>query len=301
MHRMNSLQSVDLNLLVVLEALLAERHVSRAATRLNKSQPAVSHALGRLRALLGDPLLVRRAGQLQPTARALELAPQLSEALHRMRQLLGPSRFDPATARRVFRLAMSDYGSAVLLPGLMRRLRRQAPGIDLMISQTGREGMLSQVMEGEIDLALAVCPDAPQGLHCQTLFQEEFVCVADAATPAAVELEAYLARPHASVALRPDMPKEVDLALAAIGRSRHVALVLPHWGPATRVVAGTDLVLTVARRILPARPEAEGLRVFPPPFAIPGFAFQQVWHPRRDGDAAHRWLREAIMELGAEL
>ena len=155
---MNNLGGIDLNLLVVLDALLAERHVSRAALRLNKSQPAVSHALARLRTLFDDPLLVRHGGQLELTVRALEIAPQLAGALAHMRQLMGSQPFDPRRERRAFRLAMSDYAALVLLPRLMAVLRRQAPYVDLIVSQASREVMMSQVVDGEIDLALGVFP-----------------------------------------------------------------------------------------------------------------------------------------------
>lgn len=300
MHRMNSLSGIDLNLLVVLEALLAERHVSRAAIRLNRSQPAVSHALARLRHLLDDPLLVRHGGGLQPTARAMEIAPLLADALDRMRRLLVPAGFDPATERRTFRLAMSDYGATVILPRLLPALRTQAPGIDLEISQSSREAMTVQVMDGEIDLAFGVFPTLERSMRALRLFDERYACLADDASlggAVSMDLAAYLARPHALVALRADVESEVDSALAAIGHKRRVALLLPHWGAAAGLIAGTDLVLTVARRILPPSVEANGLAVFEPPFAIPVFGFEQIWHRRRDSDAAHQWLRETILSL----
>jgi DNA-binding transcriptional LysR family regulator len=134
MHQMNDLRRIDLNLLVILDALLSEQHVTRAAERLHLSQPAVSHALARLRDLLGDPLLVRAGASLVPTSRALELMAPLAEALAQVQSLLAPNAFDPATAKRTFRLAMSDYGAAIVLPGLIRTLRHEAPGIDLQIS-----------------------------------------------------------------------------------------------------------------------------------------------------------------------
>ena len=126
MHQTNSLRAIDLNLLVILEALLSERHLSRAALRLHMSQPAVSHALARLRHLLGDPLLLRGKGGFQPTARALALARPLAEALQNVRSVLGGAVFDAASTQRVFRLAMSDYGAAQVLPALLRRLRMDA-------------------------------------------------------------------------------------------------------------------------------------------------------------------------------
>lgn len=137
----NPLQRVDLNLLVTLHALMTERHISRAAVRLHKSQPAVSHALAHLRALFGDPLLVRRGGKLELTARARELSQPLEDVLAQLGALLAPSAFDASEAQRVFRLVMSDYGARTVLPGLMRRLRTEAPGIDLVVTQSTREMM----------------------------------------------------------------------------------------------------------------------------------------------------------------
>ncbi|WP_429176546.1 LysR substrate-binding domain-containing protein [Ensifer sp. LBL] len=286
-----------MNLLVVLDALLAERHVSRAAIRLNKSQPAVSHALARLRALFDDPLLVRHGGRLEPTVRALEIAPQLAEALAHMRQLIGSLPFDPARARHVFRLAMSDYAALVLLPQLTAVLRRQAPNVDLIVSQTSREVMMAQAVDGEIDLALGVFPTLAEDLRTSLLFEEHFACLADCASlggETTMDLSTYLQRPHILVSLRGDTGNEIDLALSAIGHKRRIALALPHWSAAPGLVAGTDLVLTVARRILPRDEKAGELAIFPPPFAIPPFAFRQIWHRRRDGDPAHRWLRDLI-------
>lgn len=195
----NNLGAIDLNLLVVLDALLAERHVSRAALRLNKSQPAVSHALARLRALFDDPLLVRHGGHLEPTVRALEIAPQLAEALAHMRLLMGSQPFDPAREPHVFRLAMSDYAALVLLPQLMTVLRRQAPNVDLLVSQASREVMMAQAVDGEIDLALGVFPTLAEDLRTSLLFEEHFACLADRASlggEKTMDLSAYLQRPH---------------------------------------------------------------------------------------------------------
>lgn len=299
MHDTNNLRSIDLNLLVVLDALLAERHVSRTATRLNMSQPAVSHALARLRLLFDDPLLIRRGGRLVLSARALEIAPVLSDALRQMRGVLGPGRFDPAAEKRTFRLAMSDYGSAVILPGLTGMLRLEAPGIDLVIAQSSRDAMLQQVLDGECDLALGVFPDLPEQIAAQQLFLERFACLADRRTLAGqdrLDLEAYLARPHVLVAMKDEASAEIDLALRATGQMRRIAVTLPHWGNAPALIHGTDLVLTVARNALAPYERDPSLMIFEPPFPIPPFPFVQVWHERRSGDPAHLWLRNAIAE-----
>ena len=297
MHHTNNLRAIDLNLLVILEALLSERHLSRAALRLHMSQPAVSHALARLRHLLGDPLLLRGKGGFQPTARALALARPLAEALQNVRSVLGGAVFDAASTQRVFRLAMSDYGAAQVLPLLLRRLRSDAPGIDLAISYASRPAMLAALQDGEIDLALGVFAQLPHQLHSDLLFEETFICALDPASLAPGEtlnLETYLARPHVLVASTDGgMAGEVDAALAKLGRTRRVAVRLPHWTVAPALIRGTDLVLTVARRAVQG-PDHQGLMLQAPPFAIAPFAFELVRHQRTDGDAGIAWLRAAI-------
>ena len=302
MREMNSLRAVDLNLLVILEALLSERHLSRAAGRLHMSQPAVSHALARLRHLLGDPLLIRGKGGFQPTARALELARPLADALQSVRSVLGGAAFEAATAQRVFRLAMSDYGAALLLPALLRRLRVEAPGIDLAIRYASRPAMIAGVQDGEIDLALGVFPQLPEQLHRETLFQETFMCALDPASLApgkTLRMETYLARPHVLVASSESgMAAEVDAALAQLGQARRVAVRLPHWTVAPAILMGTDLILTVARRALQGS-AAQGLALHAAPFAIAPFRFETIRHRRTDGDAGIAWLRAAIAQAVA--
>lgn len=300
MHDMNTLRGIDLNLLVVLDALLAERHVSRTASRLNMSQPAVSHALGRLRHLFDDPLLIRRDGQLVASARAIEIVPALTEALRQVRAVLGPEGFDPAKEKRTFRLAMSDYGSAVILPDLMRMLRIVAPGIDLVMTQSSREAMLRQVLDGDCDLALGVFPVLPERVETAKLFIESFACLADRGSLGGrdrLDMDSYLARPHVLVAMKDEPSAEIDATLHAIGRTRRLAAILPHWGNAPRLIHGTDLVLTVARKALALYEHDPALAVFEPPFAIPSFPFVQVWHERRRADSAHLWLRNAIARV----
>lgn len=297
MHDVNTLRGIDLNLLVVLDALLAERHVSRTASRLNMSQPAVSHALGRLRHLFDDPLLIRRAGQLVPSARAREIAPALTEALRQLREILGPGGFDPAKEKRTFRLAMSDYGSAVILPGLLKMLRLQAPEIDVAITQSSREAMIGLVLDGECDLALGVFPERPEPVEAEQLFLERFACLADREQMGGqdcLDMEAYLSRPHVLVATKSEANSEIDMALRALGHVRRIAVTLPHWGNAPRLICGTDLVLTVARKALAHYERDPAFVAFKPPFPIPPFPFVQIWHERRGGDPAHLWLRNAV-------
>lgn len=297
---MNRLRRIDLNLMVTLHALLTEKHISRAALRLNRSQPAVSHALAHLRGIFDDPLLVRRGGKLELTSRARELERPLTDALSQLGALLDPQTFDPARTRRVFRLAMSDYGARVVLPGLVRLLRTHARGVDLLVSQASRESMMTGVIDGEIDLALGVFPTLLPELHRETLFTESFACLADVATvppSGEMELKDWLARPHALVAVHVGADNEIDRSLAAMGLQRHVGVLLPHWGVASDLIAGTDLILTVASRSLGQAERDPRLRVFKPPFSIQPFDFEQIWHPRRDIDPGHRWLRQVVRQV----
>ncbi|WP_409158520.1 LysR substrate-binding domain-containing protein [Pectobacterium sp. B2J-2] len=222
----------------------------------------------------------------------------LEHALDQLNGLIQTPQFDPRHTTRHFRLALSDYGSNAVLPTLMRHLRALAPGISLAVSHAGREMMLAQLIDGEIDLGLGVFPERPPEVHAALLFEEQFACLADRATlpeNGTLSFEAWLERPHILVTMHPDSANEVDSVLAASGLARNVVLTLPHWHAAINLIAGTDLILTAARRSM-AQVNRSDLRIFPPPFTIPDFAFQQVWHTRRESDPAHRWLRNAIWE-----
>jgi DNA-binding transcriptional LysR family regulator len=302
MQLMNDLRRIDLNLLVILDALLSEQHVTRAAERVHLSQPAVSHALARLRDVLGDPLLVRQGGTLVPTARALELAAPLAEALAQVQALLAPNRFDPASAKRRFRVAMSDYSAAIFLPRLVRVLRREAPGIDLQIIQTSREGMVDGVLNGDLDLAAGVFPDMPAELRTTPLFDEHYTCLVDRNSlphDGSLDLPTYLSRPHVLLEMRGSGTPEIERALTAIRQRRHVAISLPHWGVAPQLIEGTDLILTVSSRGL-LNIDHQHLVAVAPPFHIPSFAFELAWHARRGGDSGLQWLIGQVQGMLSE-
>ncbi len=294
---MDELRRIDLNLLLALHALLSEKHVTRAALRLHRSQPAVSHALAQLRRHFDDPLLVRQNGRMVLTPRAESLASPLQDALNTLNGLLATPLFEPAKAQRRFRLSLSDYASRIVLPPLVRQLRQVAPGVDLAISQASRETMLAQLLDGELDLALGLFPDPPEQITTQALFAEDFISVADCQVlpvDGGLALEDWLARPHVLMAMRPDAFDEIERALAALGLRRRIALALPHWSAAIEVLPGTDLVLTVARRAAGPLQQHPTLRQFEPPLPIAPFDYQQAWHIRKDSDPGHRWLRETV-------
>lgn len=299
---MNNLRRIDANLLITLRALLLEKHISRAAARLHKSQPAVSHALAHLRKIFDDPLLVRHGGKLELSCKARELLPPLSAALEQLEGLLGLPDFDPMQTQKTFRLAMSDYGAQVILPALVQKLRALAPGIKLSVTQASRDAMLAGVNDGETDIALGVFPTLTvEDLRHHVLFTEAFSSVADAASIPAnggLPLTSWLARPHIAVNMHPGTENEVDLALRGAGLSRNIMVSLPHWSVANELICGTDLILTVARRNL--KNLNPRLRTFEPPVVIEPFEFLQVWHKRRDDDPAHQWLRQLIIQIAKQ-
>lgn len=302
-RQMDDLRRIDLNLLLTLHALLAEKHVTRAALRLHRSQPAVSHSLTQLRRIFNDPLLIRHPGGMVLSPRAQDLLQPLESALLQLNSLLHQGCFDPRLAKRRLRVAMSDYAAHLMLPSLMRHLRLEAPGIDIAVLQASREAMLAQLADGEIDLAVGVFPQAGSEIVIQTLFDEHFVCVADIDSlpdHGRLSVEQWLCRPHVLVAARPDSPSEIDAALAQAGLQRRIALVLPYWQVSGEMVRGTDLILTVASRTLKQPSADDGLRHFRPPVVLPGFALQQAWHRRRDADLAHHWFRRLVRQCSGQ-
>jgi DNA-binding transcriptional LysR family regulator len=307
MHTVHDLDlaAIDLNALVVLDALLAERHVTRAAAKVGLSQSAVSHALARLRALLGDPLLVRGPrGALVATPRAEAIAPALRQALDGVRTAIrGEPRFDPATVRRSFRIGTGDYAELILLPRLVARLAREAPGVDLWVVPVP-DDTAAALAAGAIDLAIGVwgAPSWPAGLYQRGLFDEDFRCVVRAGHPATAQrltLARFCELDHLLVAPRGTPGGTVDNQLAALGRTRRVAVRVPHFLIAPHVIAASDLVVTIATRLARLYAEPLGLELIAPPLDLPPFTVSMVWHERAHHDPGHRWLRERLVEVGA--
>lgn len=306
-HDLRELAGLDLNLLLVLDALLTERHVTRAAARVGMTQPACSHALGRLRRALGDPLLVRGArGAMLLTPRAEALAPGLRAALQGLASAIrGEARFDPASARRSLRIATGDYAELVLLPRLLSLLSGEAPGIDVWMVplELTREGVVKQLSSGAVDVVIGPPRiNWPEALYVRPLFEERFRCVVRRGHPAArgrLTLDRYCALSHLLVAPRGTPGSLVDDALAALGRSRRIAAVVPHFMVAPHVVATTDLMATLGARLIEAVAEPLGLVVRPPPIELPRFSLAMIWHARTHQDPAHRWLRDQIAKAAS--
>ncbi|MGE7992193.1 LysR family transcriptional regulator [Pseudomonas sp. NPDC089554] len=295
------LRNIDLNLLVVLDALLTEKHVTRTGARLHLSQPAISHSLSKLRVLLDDPILIREGNEVTLSALAQSIQGPLREILSQVETLFGKSiDFDPASSQRSFQLAMSDYGAAIILPRLLMRLRREAPNTTVVVTQGSRHGMLEQVAQGKIDLALGVFPSLTPDVSMEVLFEESFSCLLDRRTlprEGVLDLADYLERPHIQVSMDAGANGEVDSLLRAEGLRRRIAVSVPHWRTAPSLVHNTDLILTVATRTLEDTLLNPDLVQLPPPLRIPHFPFVQIWHQRFCDDPAHAWLRDQVRQV----
>jgi DNA-binding transcriptional LysR family regulator len=301
------LASLDLNLLVILDVLLAERSVTRAARRLRLSQPAVSNALARLRSALGDPLLVRRPHGMAPTPRGLALESPLREALERMGSAIADaSGFSAATSRRAFVVAATDYVQFVLLGPLLQRIQESAPAVVLHVVPPVHEFPWQELESGSVDLVIGGAASrtrAPDGLRRRWLFRDRVVCILRAGHPCGrgdFDLERYLSLDHVE-ALPIGVTGYADQALAAMGRSRRVAVTVPSFLVAPFAVVHSDHCFTLAHRI--ARPLAESmpLVVRPLPFDAPQVQIGAFWHDRVQDDPAHVWLRRMLIEAAAAL
>ena len=299
------LAGIDLNLVVALDVLLAERHVTRAAERLGLSQSAASHALGRLRDLLDDPLLVRGpGGTMLPTALALRLAPQLAKVLDDLAGVLRGEAFDPATARRTFHLGGSDYVELVLLPQLAARLAKVAPHVDLWVHAFEDWGD-ADLAAGKLDAVLAPPRGSARasGMFEKVLLTEDFTVVMRAGHPLSggrLTLARYCEAPHLMVSPRGTPGSFVDDALAKVGRTRRVAMAVPHFLVVPYIIASSDLLATLASRIAARFAETLDVITMPPPIAVTRFGMALAWHERNHHDAAHRWFREQLIAVAAE-
>jgi DNA-binding transcriptional LysR family regulator len=291
-------EAFDLNLLLAFDALWTERHVTRAAKRVGLTQSAMSHALRRLRAQLEDPLFQATPRGLQPTARAHALAPPLAEALALVRRAVTtPAPFSPAALKRTFTLGTTDYGDLVLLPRLMARLAREAPGVQLVTRPGSDEAPL---LAGEHDLNFGVAAPESADVRSEKLFDDGFVSLLRAQHPLAKQrltLERFVALGHVLISPTGRGEAAVDVALRRLGRTRHIALRVPHFLSAPLVVAESDLIVTLPARVAEALAAPDRLILRRPPLEVPGFMVSLFWHARNDDDAAHRWLRALVADV----
>jgi DNA-binding transcriptional LysR family regulator len=301
-HSMN-LNSLDLNLLVALDALLREASVSRAAMRIGLSQPAASHALQRLREVLGDPLLVRIGARMELTPRAQALRGPLAQALDQVRGLFIPDDFDAGSSERHFRLMMPDLAVELLVPPLMKQIARLAPNVRLDVVPWRGPAIFTAEFARTIDLVISI-GDAFKGFHRQLLYTDRDALAVRRGHPMAARLgrrDVFLDARHVAVIIRGQSEDLIDGWLRSKGIERRIALVVPGYIEALHVVARTDLVAFVPSRLIAALAKPLSLIAVTPPLD-PGIDEQFMFYPTRaQFDPGSIWLRNLMLQTGRGL
>ncbi|WP_280262627.1 LysR family transcriptional regulator [Nocardia wallacei] len=284
----------DLNLLRILDVLLQENSVTAAAERLGTSPPAVSRSLARLRRMTGDSLLVRAGQGLVPTPRAVEIREELRAVLHRADQILRPgTEFDPGDLRRTFTVQTGELFLLGLAIPLLDSVRREAPGADIVFVPEALEGTPA-LRRGEIDVEVGVLQHLDPEIRHEHLATLPVLGVARSGHPlfdAPIDAARFAAADHIGISRRGRQRGPIDDALGRIGLRRRVAVVVPSHTSAMLLARSTDLV-TLTAAYGPDR--GDGLRTFPIPLELPAIEIGIAWHPRNDGDPAHRWFRRRL-------
>ena len=295
-----NLNSLDLNLLVALDALLREASVSRAAMRIGLSQPAASHALARLRDLIGDPLLVRSGARMELTLRAQAMRAPLAQALDQVRGLFIPDDFDAGSSERQFRLMMPDLAVELLMPPLMEKVTQIAPNVTIDVVPWRSSAIFTAEFARTIDLVISI-GDSFKGFHRQLLYTDSDALAVRRGHPVGARLkrrEAFLDAQHVAVVIRGQSEDLIDAWLRTKGIERRIALVVPGYLEALHVAARTDLAAFVPRRLIAALAKQMSLMSVAPPFD-PGIDEQFMFHPTRaQMDPGSIWLRNIMLDIG---
>jgi DNA-binding transcriptional LysR family regulator len=309
------LRTFDLNLLKVFDEVMTERSLTRAASHLALTQPAVSNALRRLRDALGDELLVRKGRTLEPTARGLELWPAVREALRSLQVTLTPNRFVPSEADNAFVLAMADATAAELMPGLVSSIEQEAPGVTLRVVPLTTRDPRRLLDDEQADLAVGHFPAALTDLTARAqmgesiafrhhrLFSGDYVCVMRQGHPLAGEaltLDRFCQARHMLVSFSGRAYGFVDEALAVLNRQRLVVLTVNQFFTAGKVVIHSDLLTVLPRHFINVTGFADQLVQRELPFSVPAIQVDALWHQRQDGSSAQAWLREKVFALGSK-
>lgn len=287
-----------MRLLAVLQALVEERSITRAAERMFLSQPAMSRALDRLQEMFGDELLVRTKQGFEPTPRAISVCAELSYLLPKLDGLVRGADFDPATATDVFRIAATDYAASVLFPDVVAHLAEFAPRISVQIFPW-HDGVFRQLQSNGLDLVIWA-NTAPSELRTEVLFQDDFMCLVRKGHPIGkkpLTLDRYLSFSHAMVTLGHQRQGIVDRTLEEMGLSRRVQLETPYFTSAAWMIENSDLILTLPKRLAQRVAKISQTRLVRPLIEFMTFRYIQVWHPRMDSYPAHQWFRRLIAEV----
>ncbi|HEY0285573.1 MAG TPA: LysR family transcriptional regulator [Pseudomonas sp.] len=291
----NELRKADINLMVVFETLMQERNVTRAAEKLFLGQPTISAALNRLRTLFNDPLFIRVGHRMEPTARAQEIIHHLSPALDAMSVALSLTRdFDPASSDMTFRLGLSDDVEYSLLPPLLREIRKEAPGIVIVIKQVNYWNISEFLMSGEVSVGVCMTRELPANAKRKLLRTVQPMAVQANKSSKPMTLDEYCSRPHVVVSHVANISSFADEWLEAIGRKRHAVLSVPQYSTLPALMAGTDLLCNLPDHLTAAMTKSGLLYGEPLPFITPNLDLSMAWLSVMDTDPAERWLRKKL-------
>jgi DNA-binding transcriptional LysR family regulator len=300
------LRTLDLNLLLIFDAVYAERSISKAARKLNLSQPTVSNSIRRLRERLADPLFTPASNGVIPTARATSLAEPIRQALDLLQTGIRGHRdeFDHLHSRRTFVIAVEDYGEAVVLPGFFDWLSKVAPDIRLHIRREPGGELTNELREGSVDLSIDYFAPRTPGFHSECVVTDTLVTLSRSDHPQLddkLTLEAYLALKHVVLTPRAGTIAMIELALAKRGLRRSIAVEVPHFLSMPLLIQASDTLCTLPRRMADLYANRFRLKMHKLPLRIPEFPIFLIWHSSSDADPAHAWFRRHLMKFCSEL
>ena len=300
-----NVSDLDLNLLRAFDAIATEGSVTIAGERIGLSQPAMSNALSRLRQLFDDPLFVRTPRGMRPTPFAQQLAQPVREALRLIQAALQQhAGFEPGSSSNTFRFHMSDIGEMVFLPGLLERVKREAPGVKIEVVRIPIKEVHAALEAGELDLAIGFLPGLTTGMRQQSLFRDHYVCMLRADHPvvgARISAKQFREAAHVLVSYAGTGHQVIEETFVAQGLSARIAARVPHFLVVPMILARTDLIVTVPSRVAAIFAQTGNFKILPLPLRMPSFEVRLHWHQRFHQDPANRWLREAMTDLYAEL
>jgi DNA-binding transcriptional LysR family regulator len=297
-----SWNAFDLNLLVVFNAVAQEKNFTRAGQRLGMSQPAVSHALARLRYALKDELFVRTPEGMQPTPRAERMAGPVRAALRELQVTVEPDEFDASQTSRSYTIAANNYAARAVIPALARRMEKLAPSTVLEVRPIGALHVLDQLDAGGVDLALTTLIEGGDRFKCIGLLDDEYVAILSRDNPVAAEpelsIEAFAALPHIAITSSGDDTHFIDDALADHGLARLVSAKVPLHSLILMLI-GSEALAVMPRRVAADLVAICPLTMRPLPFPSPRVSLSMIWHRRLDNHPAHRWLRGTLRAVAA--
>ncbi|MDH4555091.1 LysR family transcriptional regulator [Pseudomonas sp. BN417] len=294
----NDLRRLDMNLLVIFESLMIERNLTRVGEKLFITQSTVSAALGRLRDLFDDPLLVRSGRSMEPTSRALHILEELCPAMDVISCAVSRARtFDPASSNNIFRLGLSDDTEFGLFPALLAKLQEEAPNIVVVVRRANYLLMPSLLSSGEITVGVSYTTDLPANAKRRKLRDIGVKVLRADNRPGPLTLEEYCARPHVMVSFSGDLSGAIDLDLERIGRCRRVVLAVPQFGSLRALLRNTEMIATVPDYAACNLVEDSCLRAEDAPLEIRPAELSMVWSAAHDNDPAERWLRERMIQF----